>query len=154
MSSRVCPLDSANARLHLFCHLLLRLPWSLLLLSSTTKKNTFRICTFPCIIYCHKNVNCSFFLKGGSPPFSKNRENPENQTFLWTKKCVLMIYFCFPAWNSHWQVRFAKNHIRFGQFVTMSHLFGNFLSSFGPHYMMIIIQVSIFASSEKSKVSN
>ena len=71
------------------------------------KKNRFRICTctFPCIIYCHKNVNCSIFLKGGSPPFSKNRENPEKTDF-----------FYFSVWNSYWQLRFAKKWTRFGQF--------------------------------------
>ena len=37
----------------------------------------------------------------------------------------------------------------------IEYLFGNILSSFGPHYMMIIIQVSIFASfsSEMSKIA-
>ena len=40
--------------------------------------------------------------------FQKIVKTLKNRLFWWTKKCVLMVYFCFPAWNSHWQVRFAK----------------------------------------------
>ena len=110
ISSRVCPLDSASARLHLFCHLLHGLPWSLLLLGSTTKKNRFRISSpFPCIIYCHKDVESSFFLEMGvHPHFRKFVKTLKKKTFLQPKRYFLVPSFYFPFLNSYRQLRFAK----------------------------------------------
>ena len=122
MSSRVCPLDFASARLHLFCHLLHGLPWSLLLLGSTTKKNRFRISSpFPCIIYCHKDVESSFFLEMGvHPHFRKFVKTLKKKTFLQPKRYFLVPSFYFPFLNSYRQLRFAKKRTRFGQFGTPS----------------------------------
>ena len=122
ISSRVCPLDSASARLHLFCHLLHGLPWSLLLLGSTTKKNRFRISSpFPCIIYCHKDVESSFFLEMGYTPIFENSWKP------WRKKlsCSLKgTFWChlsiFHSWTHIGSWDLPKKRTRFGQFGTPS----------------------------------
>ena len=49
------------------------------------------------------------------------RENPENEPFLRPKKCFWVVFFCFPAQNLYWQVRFAKKRTRFGQSGPLEH---------------------------------
>ena len=45
----------------------------------------------------------------------------KNGPFLRPKKCFWVVFFCFPARNLYWQVRFAKKCTQFGQSGPLEH---------------------------------
>ena len=67
-----------------------------------------------------KNTQFWLFLAPPADPV-EIRENPENGPFLRPKKCFWVVFFCFPARNLYWQVRFAKKRTRFGQSGPLEH---------------------------------